>query len=218
MLAFSRFDACELACSEMNLYSLLSHPSIYSLSQTILAPGAHRRLSALLSELLTEIDPGSKVLDVGCGPSSWLAPSGIRAVGSDISERYIRKYSESGQGPAVVNSADTLPFASHCFDSVWSVALIHHLPDDVAKKALTEMVRVCKPGGYVIIMDAVMPRSALANPLSYILRRLDRGRYVRQETELLDLYQRTLPSPKKVIRMTITDNGLEALWCWAKVA
>jgi ubiquinone/menaquinone biosynthesis C-methylase UbiE len=168
----------------MNLYSVLNYPWVYKLSQAILAPGRDRRVSSLLHDLLRDVDPGSKVLDVGCGPSSLLSWVGIQPIASDLSEPYMREYAQRSGLPAVVNSADALPFASQSFDSVWSFALIHHLPDDIAKKTLSGLVRVCKVEGFVIVVDAVMPLSPWARPLPYIIRKFDCGRFVRRELEL----------------------------------
>jgi SAM-dependent methyltransferase len=200
----------------MNLYGLLDSPIVFKASQALLAPGRRRRLTKLLAQLLQEINPGQLVLDIGCGPNSLLAMIGIQPIGSDISELYMRSYARNVRSLAVVNSADALPFTSGCFDSVWSFALIHHLPDEVAQNSLQEMVRVCRPGGHVIILDAVMPRSAWIRPIPYVIRRLDRGKFVRKHDDLCRLLDRCLPSPK-TIRVTTTDNGLEAIWSWAKI-
>jgi hypothetical protein len=66
-------------------------------------------------------------------------------------------------------------------------------------------------------VDAVLPRRAWTRPLAYAIRRLDRGRFVRNEAEHIDLLNTALPSYKK-IRVNSTDTGLEAIWAWAKTA
>ena len=44
-----------------------------------------------------------------------------------------------------------LPFADRTFDAVVTRFSFHHLEDP--KKALDEMVRVCRPGGRVVVCD-----------------------------------------------------------------
>ena len=86
-----------------------------------------------------------------------------------------------------VSSADALPFADGSFQTVWNIGLLHHLPDDVLRRAVHEMLRVCKPGGRVVVIDAVLPRSAWLRPLAWLTRRLDRGRHMRTQSQLESL-------------------------------
>lgn len=109
-------------------------------------------------------------------------------------------------------SAVALPFSDGSFDGVWSVGLLHHLPDDMARQAVREMVRVCCPSGYIVILDAVLPDPIWRRPLAYALRRADRGKFVRRENEF-----KTILPPDKCFateRFTYTYNGLEVLVCW----
>jgi ubiquinone/menaquinone biosynthesis C-methylase UbiE len=45
--------------------------------------------------------------------------------------------------------AETLPYGDDSFDLVIGQAVIHHIPD--VERAFTEMLRVLKPGGRVVI-------------------------------------------------------------------
>ena len=111
-------------------------------------------------------------------------------------------------------SADTLPFATHSVDAVWSFFLLHHLPDTIAQAAVAEMFRVCRPGGSVVICDGVMPRTAWRRPIAYAIRRWDRGAFMRREHELSALL--SAHRPFHMERMTYTLNGLELLLCWVR--
>jgi SAM-dependent methyltransferase len=91
--------------------------------------------------------------------------------------------------------------------------LIHHLPDQAALQTIQEMHRVCRPGGHVMILDAVMPRHAWTRPVAYALRRLDRGRFVRTETALRKLLSEALPGPQDIRRATFSYTGIEMLTC-----
>jgi len=172
------------------MYRLLDHPAIYKLSQNILAPGGERMFMDHVRRLLDGHPKADRLLDVGCGPSSWLSRVGLDPIGLDVTGSYMKTYREGG-AVALQASADRLPLASNSLDAVWTMFLLHHLPDDRARLVIQEMVRVCASGGCVVVIDAVMPDSIVTRPLAYAIRRLDRGRYMRTEQQLTSL----LPDP-----------------------
>jgi len=193
---------------ERSIYRQLERPWLYRLSQTLLAPGNQKAIMNRIGKLLTHLPPATRILDVGCGPSSWLWQAGLRPIGLDLSVAYTASYNQQG-GVAVTGSAAALPFSDNTFDGVWSIALLHHLPDDLARQTVNEMLRVCRPHGYIAIFDAVLPEPAWHRPLAYALRRLDRGKFMRRENELKNL----LPPRESfgLERFTYTYNGLEAV-------
>ncbi len=104
-------------------------------------------------------------------------------MGTDLSVEYMKTFAAQTDN-AVPASAVDLPFRSGCFDGVWSFGLLHHLPRDMAQKAVGEMLRVSKRGGYVVVFDGVLPHSAWTRPLSWAIRKADRGRCMRRQHEL----------------------------------
>jgi SAM-dependent methyltransferase len=191
------------------LYQLLDHPAIYRLSQFVFAPGAERLLARHLEKLTQQLSITGRILDVGCGPTSWLRKVGGHPVGLDISLPYSVAYQKGG-GTAVTGSAVGLPFASSSFDGVWSIGVFHHLPDSMVRQALEEMIRVCAPGGHVVVLDAVLPQSWF-RPIASLVRRMDRGKFMRSQAALEALL---LDRPSwSVSRFTYTVNGLEMLCC-----
>jgi SAM-dependent methyltransferase len=55
---------------------------------------------------------------------------------------------------AVRGSGTALPFAEDSFDLVLSVATLHHIADArEVRRTLSEMVRVAKPGGLMLVWD-----------------------------------------------------------------
>ena len=102
----------------------------------------------------------AEVLSVGCGPGvilnevSRLHPS-IRATGIDISadrvQEAIQRNRENPRLNFVRGDAHAMPLPSDSFDLVYSRMLFQYLREK--EKAVAEMVRVCKPGGIVMLQD-----------------------------------------------------------------
>jgi len=116
--------------------------------------------------LLPHLRPDARVLDVGCGPGTITVDLAARVpdgevVGIDASAgvleqaRAAARKSAGGAGQQNVRFevGDTydLAFDDGTFDVVHAHQVLQHLTDPVA--ALTEMRRVCRPGGLVAARD-----------------------------------------------------------------
>ena len=192
------------------LYRLLERPGLYRLSQLLLAPGAENTLAEKIRHLLEQLPPARRTLDVGCGPSSYLWRLGLHPIGLDLSHNYTTNFSHRRE-PATTGSATALPFLDGSIDGVWSIGLLHHLPGGEARQAVSEMVRICRSGGYIVIFDAVLPEPAWQRPLAKIIRRLDRGRFMRTQLALESI----LPHCEGWVceRISYSLTGLEGLLC-----
>lgn len=186
------------------LYRVLDHPKVYELAQVLLAPGQHHRLTDAFRTMAARLPAARDILDVGCGPSSWLWRLGLHPVGLDITHSYSARFAAAGE-PAVTASATAIPFAAETFDQTWCFGLLHHLSDEDAKRTIAEMRRVTRDGGAMVIMDAVLPESAWRRPLAYLLRKLDRGGRVRTEAH----HRALLGEHWQVTRELMAYNGLE---------
>ncbi|HLI43482.1 MAG TPA: class I SAM-dependent methyltransferase [Acidimicrobiales bacterium] len=115
---------------------------------------------ALLRLLPTGCD---RAVDVGCGDGLFaqrLAAVVRTVVALDADPAEVRKAEarREGEGNLVVVQADAMlmPFPSASFDVVSSLAVIHHLP---MERALTEMTRILRPGGRLVVLG-VWPDAA----------------------------------------------------------
>ena len=109
-------------------------------------------------EFVAACCPPGRGLDVGCGTgvlAARLAARGYRMTGIDPSAGMLEVMAaEHPEVAAVRGSGDELPFDSGSFDLVLTVAALHHIADPVAVRAtLAEMLRVCRPGGRVVVWD-----------------------------------------------------------------
>jgi ubiquinone/menaquinone biosynthesis C-methylase UbiE len=116
------------------------------------------------SYALMQIQSGHKVLDLGCGPGTDTIPLAPlvsvngQVIGADYDEAMIAEAEQRAE-QAGVNTwvghqrvdAMSLPFATDYFDSCRSERLFQHLPNPAP--ALAEMIRVTKPGGWVVVAD-----------------------------------------------------------------
>jgi demethylmenaquinone methyltransferase/2-methoxy-6-polyprenyl-1,4-benzoquinol methylase/phosphoethanolamine N-methyltransferase len=119
---------------------------------------------------LAGIQPGSHVLDVGCGTGDLTLVAKRRAgpagkvVGIDASPEMIAvaRHKAAAAGAEIEFReavVEALPFGDRSFDVVLSSLMMHHLPADLKRQALAEIARVLKPGGQLVIVDLVRPES-----------------------------------------------------------
>jgi ubiquinone/menaquinone biosynthesis C-methylase UbiE len=108
---------------------------------------------ALIEETVsreTRTAPESRLLDVGCGTGSNLAAFGryARAVGVDLSSEALHFCTKRDSGSVALSPVEHLPFGDGAFDVITALDMLEHTDDDLA--ALTELRRVCRPGGLLI--------------------------------------------------------------------
>lgn len=129
---------------------------------------------------LCHINKDKYVLDVGCGvgitPCYIAKKYGCRVVGVDISEKMINWANKMVRRKGVedrvelrVADAQNLPFEDNLFGAVICESIIAFVEDK--QKAVSEYVRVTKPGGYIGLNEATWLRASPPTELvGYISR------------------------------------------------
>jgi SAM-dependent methyltransferase len=56
---------------------------------------------------------------------------------------------------------ERMPFPNHSFDVVLSTFMMHHLSDDLKRQGLSEIARVLKPQGRLLVLDFKQPEEHL---------------------------------------------------------
>jgi ubiquinone/menaquinone biosynthesis C-methylase UbiE len=115
------------------------------------APWAWARRRALL---LAELQPGDRLLDLGCGEGHFVAAAraaGAEVVGVDIAEAALERARVlvPGADLRLVEPDGSLPLAHAAVDVVWCSEVLEHVPDTIA--LLTEVRRVLRPGGRLLL-------------------------------------------------------------------
>lgn len=144
---------------------------------TFLFRGKLRELRKRTADL-AQIQPGEIVLDVGCGTGtlalevSRRVGARGRVVGIDPGENQIAR----ARGKATqrnlpiefqIGVIEHLDFPDQTFDVVLSTIMMHHLSDTLKRQGLTEIARVLKPGGRLVIADFKRPEERSAQPARF---------------------------------------------------
>jgi ubiquinone/menaquinone biosynthesis C-methylase UbiE len=142
-----------------------ANPDVYTHGHHESVLRSHRWRTAENSAgyLLPALVPGTRLLDVGCGPGSVTIDLAARlepgeVIGVDSSEAVVEIAREAAKEAGASNvtfevaDAYSLPFEDDTFDVVHAHQVLQHLTDPIA--ALREMRRVTRPGGLVAVRDA----------------------------------------------------------------
>ena len=119
------------------------------------------------------IQPGQKILDVGCGKGYLLyeftqAVPGVEVAGIDISQYGIDNAKEEIKPFIRVANAIDLPFDDDTFDFVVSITTLHNLYVYELRAALNEIERVGKQNKHIIV-ESYRNESEKANLLYWQL-------------------------------------------------
>lgn len=139
---------------------------------------------------------GKRVLEIGVGLGAdheqWAA-AGSDLTGVDLTQRAIdhtrNRFSGLGlESNLLVADAECLPFGNESFDIVYAYGVLHHSPDTA--KAVSEALRVLKPGGRISVM--IYHRYSFVGYMLWLRYALAKGRPFRS---LNEIYAAHLESP-----------------------
>ncbi len=155
---------------------LLSHPALYALWQW---PFVEQKVAPFRAT--TTLPPGSRVLDVGCGPGTNARLfAQCDYLGIDLDPGYVERAVARFGRRFRVGDASRLDVADFApVDCLFVNSLTHHL-DDAALDGLLRRTDLVRPGGHLHLIDLHLPASGLPRRLALA----DRGRHARPLADL----------------------------------
>ncbi|WP_044232116.1 class I SAM-dependent methyltransferase [Chloroflexus sp. Y-396-1] len=136
---------------------------------------SHRAALRSIDETLlatVNLKPGECLLDAGCGAGA--SANRIAAshqgpvIGITIVPEQAKRARRAGHAQFLCADYAAAPLRSGCCDVVWMLESICHAPDKPA--LLTEIVRLLRPGGRLIVADRFAARSSLTPAERHQLR------------------------------------------------
>ena len=120
------------------------------------------------------VSPDAVALDIATGTGEFaraLAPHVATVIGLDATDAMMEQGQKFIEQAGIENIsfqkgvAEDLPFEDETFDIVSSRYAFHHFANP--KSVISEMVRVCKTGGHVIVIDIIVPDESTAAEYNY---------------------------------------------------
>ncbi|MBW2272260.1 MAG: class I SAM-dependent methyltransferase [Deltaproteobacteria bacterium] len=157
---------------------LESAPRRYERGMRVLTLG---RLEAAWERLAARVEPGQRVIDLGCGTGALAvraARRGARVKAIDIAPEMleITRAAAAAAGPSAAVEAVEMGVAEldreapESFDAVLSSLCFSELSEDEQRFTLGEVYRILKPGGLCLLADETRPQGAAARLLYRVMR------------------------------------------------
>lgn len=145
-----------------------------------------------------------KVLDVGCGPDNVFIKNFYDKNGLGIDFHAYPGLEET----QVVSPAVPFPLESASFDTVTLIANVNHIPTSIIEPEFTEIARVLKPGGRLLITRIGLIVSFMTHNVVKIQSKIS-DKYYDMDTERGMEEDERLTVSRREIRDLATKNGLK---------
>lgn len=183
----------------------------------LLQPGRRHAIRAM------NLKAGDRVLEVGVGTgiSLPLYPPEVRVIGIDLSTEMLAKARERVRERGLTNVEDLLEmdathmsFPDNSFDVVMAMYIISVV--DHPERVTAEMVRVCKPGGRLIIVNHFESRHPLMVMWHKLVRPIHRAVAFRSDLNFEQFKARTGLCVERAFRANLF--GYSTVVCCRKPA
>lgn len=166
----------------MSLYVLMrlleSAPRRYELGISLLTMG---RLARAYDRLVAHIPDSSHVLDLGCGTGLLTiraARRGAMVKGIDVNPQMLEIAQQRAQQAGVAEHLDFVEMGvaeldnekPESYDVVTSGLCFSELTEDELSYTLSQIQRILKPGGLLLVADEVRPVSLISRFIHFLLK------------------------------------------------
>jgi ubiquinone/menaquinone biosynthesis C-methylase UbiE len=166
----------------MSTYVLMrileSAPRRYELGIRLLTLG---RLDKAYDRLASRIEPGQRVLDIGCGTGALTlraARRGAQVKGIDINAQMLEIAAERAKSAGLTESVELAEMGvaeldaedAQRYDAVTSGLCLSELSEDEVRYALKQSARILRPGGLLLIADEIRPRGFARRLIHSVVR------------------------------------------------
>jgi SAM-dependent methyltransferase len=159
---------------------------VYAVSQTFARPTNDRFRKLVTANV--KLAPDAKILELGCGVGAYRDCFSGLYTGIDLNPGYVMRAQASLSGTFTIMDCTSLSYPDESFDEVVTIATTHHLNGDQLAMMVQEALRVCRLGGHLHVVDAILPLSP--NLFKSVWFGLDRGRFPRKLDLLLAILGR----------------------------
>jgi SAM-dependent methyltransferase len=168
---------------------LAAMPRLWNVLRRILEANFRGEKAVIRRELRAwRPEAGLRLLDFGCGTGEMTPLFPLEGyVAMDLSAIYTA-YARRTHGPRFqVMDGQALGYADDSFDEALVAGVFHHLEDEVVRRAATELARVLRPGGRLLVMEDAPVRDWWNLP-GRLIHLVDRGGHIRSEQEYVALF------------------------------
>jgi len=157
---------------------LESAPDRYDAGMRLLSFG---RIDRAYDRLATHVSAGARVLDIGCGTGALAlraARRGARVKGIDVSAGMLEIAAQRADEAGLHDSVELAEMGvalldgeqAGSYDAVMSGLCFSELSDDEISFTLSQIRRILRPGGLLLLADEVRPRKRAARIAAALLR------------------------------------------------
>lgn len=208
-LMMNNSPQCPPRVNDMKSYVRTTIEYYDSIADTYITSGAAVVLEDTIGRFIEAL-PGSRVLDVGCGPghdTDYMHRRGLDCTGIDLSEKMIALARKSFRGDYRVMDFFDLKFEDYTFDGIWCSSIFVHVRPEDLPAVLKNACRTLKEGGVLGLITAQAPNRSV--------RKDDTREYIVYEIEELGvLFGRT--GLQTLVAETMTYGGRKRIFMLAK--